>query len=345
MANGNEYLPAGKAFTQNLKTGFAESLDGKIREALGLGVPQADIDKILKNNAMRARNADVRGTLLGAGLRGAGKAQQNQAGLITQAGLQNQTFTPGDSGLGSVGEGLTQAGKADARYQKEITRIDEAELKRAEAKAKELDEDGAVKEKAIKLASQAKFLVASAGKAGDIINGHVAPDEAKLEAQGKGFFGDLWDTAKKTGGAIVSTVAGGLQSTRNIRQEALERYVAAELPESYKAYTRLSKLSNQMVFPILESGTLGVNPTDADVDLARKATFDISARSDTWLAQLDDIIAQARGNNLAKAGVDKVKKLMGDKKVETKESVVSNTNTEKKSVVDSIVDSGWKILE
>ena len=134
---GNEVLPVGKAFTQNLKTGFAESLDGKIREALGLGVPQKDIDMVLRNNAMKARNADVRGTLLGAGLRGAGKAQQNQSGLITQAGLDNQAFTPGDSGLGSVGEGLTQAGKADARYQKELTRIDEASLKRAEDKAAE----------------------------------------------------------------------------------------------------------------------------------------------------------------------------------------------------------------
>ena len=100
-----------------------------------------------------------------------------------------------------------------------------------------------------------------------------------------------------------------------------------------------------MVFPILEAGVLGVNPTDADVDLARKATFDITARSNTWNAQLDDIIAKAKGNNLAKAGVDKIKNLTGNKKVETTEPVASNTNTEKKSVVDNIIDSGWKILE
>ena len=50
---------------------------------------------------MKARNAQTRSALLGAGLEGLGRAQQNQAGLITQAGLGQQAFTPG-SGAGAA---------------------------------------------------------------------------------------------------------------------------------------------------------------------------------------------------------------------------------------------------
>ena len=50
-----------------------------------------------------------------------------------------------------------------------------------------------------------------------------------------------------------------------------------------------------MVFPILASGALGVNPTDADVELARQAMFDIKSASDSWIPQLNALIQRKGG--------------------------------------------------
>ena len=89
---------------------------------------------------------------------------------------------------------------------------------------------------------------------------------------------------------------GGFNSaTRAIRDDFLSRAAQSTYPQSYQAYTQLRAVANQMVFPILASGALGVNPTDADVELARQAMFDISSASDSWIPQLNALIQRKGG--------------------------------------------------
>ena len=83
--------------------------------------------------AKRAAQAQKKGSLLAGGTAGSGLAAQNQAGLITQAGHQNQTFTPQAGALAAVGEGLQGVQEAEAGYQQELGRISEAERAAQEA--------------------------------------------------------------------------------------------------------------------------------------------------------------------------------------------------------------------
>ena len=329
---GGDSTPSiGSQFGKSLETSAASAIDNKVRQALGLGVRKEDIDRVMKNNALKARDQKIRAALLSGGLSGANKAAANQAGLITQAGLDNRSFTPQSGALDPVGEGYEQAAQAEATAAKQIQGIDEAKIKEAEKKATDLDEKEATGKEAIRLASEAKFLVQPAAKAGDYINGFTkfSDDEEK-------------SIADQVGNLVTSTVnvvAGAFDQTRRVREEARERLVASKFPDSYRAYTRLRTLANQMVFPILESGSLGVNPTDADVDLARKATFDVSSPSDTWMVQLNDIIAKAQGKSFAKSIVAKLPKKEGAPKVEVPVTNNNKTNT----VTDKVTDIfNWK---
>ena len=298
--------------------GGIDAVTNKIQEALGLGVPKKDVYQALRNNAMKTRDAAVRGALMSAGSKGLDIANQNQAGLITQAGQQNQAFTPQGGSLGAGAAGFEGAADAEAAYGKSIQGINKQEQEAKLKKAEEADEKGKVSKESIRIANEAKFLVQPASKAGDYINGHVPlppEDKAVVDQEEQSALGKLGDTFKQG----AQTLAGGFSHTRQIRQEALERLAARRYPDSYRAFTRLKALANQMVFPILESGALGVNPTDADVELAKKATFDYTAPSQTWMQQLDDIIAKAKGKSFAKHVVTKTtsNKTNGDKAKKT----------------------------
>ena len=354
---------------------------GFINNLLGQAGQTPSLERDLRNRAMQARNARVRGELLRGGLGTQGRAQANQAGLITQAGGGlGRSFTPGGDTLDPLGEGLAGRGEAEAQYQQRLGDISQSEFDRAEAERKyqrditredkiraedqaieqqrldakaaksateEVDKQDATKKKAIELANQAKFITAAAATAGDIINGYTQVDQEKIEETGKGFLGNLWEQAKESGGSILTTVAGGHQITRNLRQEALERYVQASNPQSYSAYIRLKRLANQMVFPILESGALGVNPTDADVDLARKATFDVTAPSNTWNSQLNDVIAQARGEQLAAAQFKAVEKEAPKEPSYPDQGPAGGTSTpaaDKPSAAQGVINKGWSLV-
>ena len=93
----------------------------------------------------------------------------------------------------------------------------------------------------------------------------------------------------------ANVLAGGLSQTDRIRAEARDRYAYKTHPQSYSAYTRLAAIANKMVFPILATGALGVNPTDADVELAKSSQFNVTAPSTTWAAQLNALIERNGG--------------------------------------------------
>lgn len=116
------------------------ALDNKILEAIGAGVPASQLSRTLKNNALKSRDATIRGALLKAGLSAQDAAQANQAGLITQAGVNNRTFTPRQGALGNIGEGLAAAGDAEALYQQDLANIEVGEAQR-QANAEQLAYD------------------------------------------------------------------------------------------------------------------------------------------------------------------------------------------------------------
>ena len=109
----------------------------KIKEAREKGVPEADINKILQNNAMKARDAKVRGAFIQAGLGGVGKVQSNLAQGIGQAGLNNRSFAPTESALGGLGDAAAARGQADAELAGEESRIARDDQERTDKLARE----------------------------------------------------------------------------------------------------------------------------------------------------------------------------------------------------------------
>ena len=102
---------------------------GVINNLLQAAGPQQtpSLGRDLRNRALQARNAQVRGALLQGGLGAQGRAQANQAGLITQAGQQNQTFTPQAGALDALGQGLAGREQAEAQYQGDLANISRQE--------------------------------------------------------------------------------------------------------------------------------------------------------------------------------------------------------------------------
>ena len=107
---------------------------GFINNLVGQGGQAPTLGRDLRNRALQARDARVRGALLQGGLGTQGRAHANQAGLITQAGGGlGRSFTPGGDTLDPLGEGLQGRAEAEAQYQDELGSISQAEFDRAEA--------------------------------------------------------------------------------------------------------------------------------------------------------------------------------------------------------------------
>ena len=154
------------------------SIDRKVQEALAAGVPMKEIQKVLGNNAMKARdrntraqlmnaggavykqiggqlrnnaaaarNAKVGGSLIQGGLKGIGTAQSNLAQGIGQAGLNNRSFSPTQSALSPIGDAAAARGEAEAQYQKDLSGIAQGEQARADRLAKEEAASAAASEK------------------------------------------------------------------------------------------------------------------------------------------------------------------------------------------------------
>ena len=259
-----------------------------------------------RDQALAARNSRVGGAMVGGGLRTVGGVQQNLAGGIGQAGLKNRAFTP-TSALEGVAGAAEARGQADAAYQDRLAQIsgDEAKVAREDALREEKaaqeekskgDEESKASKDLIKLSNEAGGLIQEAAVAADIINGHtiVAEVETAVEEQGSKL-AQLWDSTKDKAATGLNVLAGGLSQTDRIRAEARDRYAYKTYPQSYSAYTRLQAIANKMVFPILATGALGVNPTDADVELAKSSQFNVSAPSTTWASQLNALIERNGG--------------------------------------------------
>ena len=218
-----------------------------------------------------------------------GVAAYRANGGTVEPPANTERFLGADVPRGAVnklGQSLVAIGQRDFKG------ASEAFAKGPEEKAEEADTTSA---DLISLANEAGKLLAGAALVGDFVNGHrqdLTADEnaevAQAEKSGLAKF-------KEGLQGLISTGAGAFNQTARIREEALLKIAYRKYPESYTDYTRLVAVANKLVFPILESGALGVNPTDADVDLARKASFDYTAPSTTWAAQLNDLINREGG--------------------------------------------------
>ena len=291
-------------------------------------VKDAGLGRDLRNRALRERNARARGALIQGGLAGQGIAQANQAGLITQAGLQNQSFTPQAGAREAIGRGFQGEAEAEAGYQRRLGDISQSEFDRAEAerirqedfaredkireeKYKREDEKTAKldarekfeatnkldqgKEESLRLLADAKSLIAAAAPAGDIVNGYTAV----TDEESKGFLAGLKEQASTALSAGLE--AAGLGKDR---ERILINYANKVAPGSYDQYSRLVKISKNLVKPLIASGILG-KTSDGDIKFATETIFDPTEPSSSWAAQLDDAIARVKGIAIERSKLDK----------------------------------------
>ena len=208
------------------------------------------------------------------------------------------------------------------------------------SKTTDEEKEALTKEETIKLAREAGTLLQGAAQAGDFINGHnqdlTTKEQEEVDDAEKGWFAQVSADAS----ALISTAAGAFSQTAKVREEALKKIAYRKYPESYRDYTRLNTVANKLVFPVLESGALGVNPTDADTQLARESTFDITAPSTTWASQLNDLInreggvgeiidvlAKKTGNQETVQGVNSGNTTVNTSNVGVEPQGASNTNS------------------
>ena len=277
-----------------------------------LGGPAVGGFDAQRQAAQRAKFANQRGALQSSGLAASGQVRQNQAGLITQAGLGNRAFTPQAGALDTVGRGLQQSQQAEATYQGELGRIAEAERAAKEAERRRLEdmaredklrEEGkdaskaeaeakleSAKQESLRMLMDAKFLASKAGKAGDIVNRHVSIDDD--ETQG------LLD---KLQGGIATAISAGTEifGATSERDKLLIAYANQKYPGSYDAYVRLATLAKNLVKPLIASGILG-RTSDGDIRFAEQTIFDPTQPSNTWLSQLNDAIARVKGISISR---------------------------------------------
>ena len=266
----------------------------KVNQAKAAGVSPDAISKILKNNAMMTRDAKVRGALLKGGLLTTGKAAAQQAGLIAQAGLNNNSFTP-ESALGGVAQGATEAASAEAKYQDELSRIEEMGQKNKKSATKNSPA------KTYRQIHEALLLVDAASVAGDIVNGYFkldAEQQAIVDAEEKSF----GDKIKGGFNTTISTIAGGFSGTAKIRKEALAKIAIQSVPNSYQAFIRLERLATAIAQTVLSQQT--GTKTDFDFEVAQKTIFNIAAVSNTWTPQLTDALNEMKAQAKDKAALD-----------------------------------------
>ena len=320
--------------------------------------------------AQRAKFARQSGALQAGGARGAGIAAQNQAGLITQAGLGNQAFTPQAGATAAVGEGIRQAGQAQAQYQDRLGQISEAERAAKEAerirqedisradqlRAEEQDatkgeadrklEDA--KKESLRMLMDAKFLASKGGKAGDIVNRHVTIDDEETSG--------LLD---KLSSGIATAISAGTEvlGATSERDKLLIAYANQKFPESYDAYVRLATLAKNLVKPLIASGILG-RTSDGDIRFAQETIFDPTQPSNTWLNQINDAVARVKGISITRdapvpVGDTKQDKIFDKKAVS--ESAYSNQAAYEDAAYGSnpssftdkaqnVIGKGWKLI-
>ena len=287
----------GEQVQENVEAGLPDFLMKKLREAFDAGVDPSDIEGVMKNNALKSRNARVRGALMKGGMSALGKVNENTARGL--AGAEHGTAAPVyDSPLGALGQGFTEAGAAEGKYNDELTRIDEASAKAKKKAAGKGDS------KTYRQIQEALLLVDAASVAGDIVNGWNVvvlseEDQAKLD-ESKGWIDSIKDTVSETVAATSALFSRG----KEVRREILSRAAKAQAPESYIAFIRLERLATAMAQTVLaqQTGT----KTDFDFEVASKTLFNIEKQSTTWQPQLQDALTEMYSQSANKGPLDTI---------------------------------------
>lgn len=245
-----------------------DKLMGKVQEALGSGVPAGDITKSLRQNAMRARDATQRGALLRAAQAAGDITRANQASLIQTAGLKGTPYQPRTGAGAAIGQGLQEAGQAEAQYQQELSQIERDEQARQDELAKEK------KKEAEKTEAESKTIK-------DLYN----RSNQALQYLEKGWKGLL---AFQAASLKANTIFGAAYLIPNVdasgvekRQEAyidafLRRQIATGKlsEEAASAFTQLRAVTTQLSASALD--TLGPGPkTDFDFIVASRTMADL----------------------------------------------------------------------
>lgn len=264
----------------------------KVQQAKAAGVPQEDIDRVLRNNAMKARDASVRSALLRGGLSGLQQSSANQAGLITQAGLGNQAFTPGTSGLGAVGQGIVEAGAAEKNYQEKLSEIEKDKLDR---ESKELEKEQN-KEKSLKEETNSiKRIIELAASAHNLVNTAVpALTVAQSVANSKFLKGVSIAAIAKGGdaGAVKELVHTFILPA--VREEVNAGTITQE---SEAAYTKMVADITDITTVALKAQGPGPK-TDFDFIVAARATANLESTAATIKSSMKRMIDNA--NNALK---------------------------------------------
>ena len=293
---------------------------GFINNLLGNAGQTPTLQRDLRNRALQARDARVRGSLLQGGLGAQSAANRAQSQLI-------RGQAPTARGLESLGQGLAGRADAEAQYQQELGDISQAEFDREEAER--LRQEGISREdqireekykredeKTAKLDAREKFeatkklddakaeslrylndalsLVEAAGPAGDIVNGYT-----NLEGDAKSAFEQI--TENIGAGLRLGAAAVGLEEDR---EKILINYANSKYPGSYDAYSRLVTAAKNLVKPLIASGILG-RTSDGDIKFATETIFDPTQPSSGWREKLEDAIARVKGISIVPAKLDK----------------------------------------
>ena len=266
----------------------------KVNQARKAGVSESKISQILKNNAMKTRDAKVRGALLGGGLQTVSKTSANIAGLITQAGVNNESFTP-EPTLGGASQGIKEAGHAEGQYQEDLSQIERDEQARTEAETEATTGSGSPTN-AYTTVRVAMDLVGPASQAGDIVNGYKLTADQQKTLDNATAESDGWvNNTIEAVSTAASTVAGAFSATEKVRMEALRKIAINQAPESYTAYVRLNKIAKKLALEVLS--TQKGSKSDFEFRVSAESIFDITSPSSSWMAMLQDVLDDIRRVN------------------------------------------------
>ena len=307
------------------------SLERKIQEALALGVPMNEINRVIQGNAMKARDPAVRQQLMnaggvvrmqqggsvydqqraaamaardaransalqGAGLRTIGNTQSNLAAGIGQAGLRNRAFTP-TSGLGNIAQGIEARGAAQAQYQDRLGGIAGAERAAAEAAAEEAKAEQAKNKEQADLFR--RYSVA-AQKA----LAYVDPATPALNAlsQAEAVANKAYAVS-----AVIPIVNQGTSALNQVRENEIHKWMrnwaqkSEHNSKSYEAFKLLEGSVTELTTTALKAQGPGPK-TDFDFVVAARSTADLSATPGAIKQSLNRLITNA-GEELAALGV------------------------------------------
>ena len=263
------------------------SIAQKVAQAKAAGVPESEINKTLRNNAMKSRDARQRGALMSAALGARDATSRDQAGLITQAGLENRAYTPQGGAGAAVGAGLEAAGQAEAQYQGELSRIAEAEQARADELAKE------EKAEAEKTQTEAEAFQNLNTKANDAIgflnNGYKALlARQSAEEKANVIFGAAY--------LLPNANVAGIEKRQQAYIDAFMRKQVRSAKVSEDALAAINNLisvSTELTTTALEA--LGPGPkTDFDFIVAERSIANLEGTPKTIAAQFDRIRKNAK---------------------------------------------------